>query len=232
MCISSQTTAAQGSEESPQQIDISTTHLPDVVKANEICVAAWNLACANLEPSILNHSARVFLHAQRLADRAMGQSSWTSKERIHLLFTACILHDIGTCHRFDGPQRFEVEGADAATQLLEEHGVSKADAHDVWAAIALHTSAGIAERIGELPCLIRKAVLIDFGKSDADTDVAEAKKLFEQRWPRFDVEKRLGDAVVAQAFRHPEKAPPASWPGILYRSAQENLSWNGINKAF
>ncbi|MEU2161464.1 hypothetical protein [Streptomyces sp. NPDC019208] len=35
------------------------------------------------------------------------------------------------------------------------------------------------------------------------------------RHPRLDIEAELADAVLAQALRSPEKAPPAGWPGSL-----------------
>lgn len=54
----------------------------------------------------------------------------------------------------------------------------------------------------------------------------------EGKFPRGEIEKVLGDAVVEQAMECPEKAPPACWPGALYRSKLEYPEWGGINKAF
>lgn len=149
------------------------------------------------------------------------------------LFVACICHDFGACHHHDGEQRFEVEGADAASEFLRSNGVSEEQRHDVWVAIALHTSPGIAERIHPMARLVRMAILIDFRpafRSQAGAD--ELAVSVERDIPRLDIEKVLGDAVVEQAVRRPDKAPPASWPGILLRSHRENPGWEGVNKAF
>jgi hypothetical protein len=54
----------------------------------------------------------------------------------------------------------------------------------------------------------------------------------ESRLHRLDIEKVLGDAVVDQALRNPNKAPAASWPNNLYKSHMEDSGWNGINRAF
>ena len=195
---------------------------------NPLCISAYNLSASSVHSSILNHQVRTFLHAYRLARNE--NSTFSSPERIHLLFTACILHDIGASPSHDGPQRFEIEGADAATQHLKSHGVSDADAHEVWVAIALHSTPIVAERISELARIVRTAVLIDFGKKEPGSE--EAKVEFERQLPRADIEKILGDEVVRQAMNRPEKAPPASWPGILYRSHLEDPGWNGVNRAF
>src|SRR5262249_23286455 len=127
-----------------------------------------------------------------------------------LVFLACVMHDIGTADAFDGPQRFEVHGADAAAEFLRGNGFGAADVDQVWEAIALHTSPHIAERRGPVPMLTRLGVLEDFS-GNPHPDV-------EQRYPRLDVERVLADAVVAQALRNPAKAPASSWPGGLLRA--------------
>ena len=219
---------------------------PDCVPQDPVSQAAYAYAQVNLHPIILNHSLRVYLLAHGLGARET--SPYVAGEKLHLLFTACILHGIGTTAAHDGDQRFEVEGGDAAFELLRSHNVSDAEAHDVWTAIAIHTSPGIAERIHPLSRLVRMGVAMDFKRPGAlqltsDEEVARVEALF----PRGEIEKVLGDAVVGQVLgREREgqggeenvkdvvgaKAPAASWSGILVRSARENPGWEGVNKAF
>jgi hypothetical protein len=204
---------------------------PDIVPKDTISQAAFAHAAKHLHPSILNHSIRVFLYAQAIAERE--NSEWAGSDRLPLLFTACILHDIGTTSLYNGPLRFEVEGADAATSFLKEQGVSEADAHEVWVAIAIHTSHHIAERISTLARLVRLGVSLDFKRPSALelTTPAEVEHL-EARFPRGPIEKVLGDSVADQAVEKPEKAPGGSWPGNLYRAKLENPGWEGVNKGF
>jgi len=56
-----------------------------------------------------------------------------------------------------------VEGADLAGSRLIAHGFDEQQADEVWEAIALHTSGGIAERRGPLARLTRAGVLADLG---------------------------------------------------------------------
>ncbi|KIX97677.1 uncharacterized protein Z520_06455 [Fonsecaea multimorphosa CBS 102226] len=199
------------------------------VPASALCAAAFDLVMSAALPlTIVHHSLRVYLLANWLAQRE--KSEWADSD---LLFVACICHDIGAAQVHNGPQRFEVEGADAAANFLRGQSRSEAEAHEVWTAIALHTSPGIAERITPLARLVRLGVLIDFRPATRAALDAEAyAKSIEAKLPRLDIEKILGDAVVQQALQNPAKAPAASWPNNLYKSHLENPEWTGVNRAF
>nr|AGC95325.1 putative metal-dependent phosphohydrolase [Aspergillus terreus] len=203
--------------------------IPNMLPPDKIAQGAYDLAKSILPESIFNHSIRVALLAKWLAERE--RSEWASPGKLSLLAVACLLHDVGCAHQFDGAQRFEVEGADAAASYLRQHEIPKSDIHEVWQAIALHTSPGIAERISSCARLVRQAVLLDFGKS-LDQESQAFRQHIEESFPRIGIEKVLGDVVVDQALRQPQKAPPASWPGILLRAKQDNPEWTGVNKAF
>ncbi|KAK5119415.1 hypothetical protein LTR85_007515 [Meristemomyces frigidus] len=209
--------------------------IPDCVPTDNISRLAYAYASTALHPAILNHSLRVFLYAKALADREI--SLWSSApDRIALLFAACIYHDIGTCCGASSPQRFEVEGADKAATDLRSMNVSEDDVHEVWVAIAVHTSPHIAERISPLARLVRVAVLIDF-KQSGSTDVMQFNTeaevdANERAFPRLDAAKVLGDIVVEQAIRVPEKGRMASWAGVMVRAKREDPGWEGVNKGF
>ncbi len=76
-------------------------------------MSSFHLAQSELPPAILNHSIRVFLYANFLASHE--GSVWAADDKFDLLFVACILHDIGATDRFNGHERFEVEGADVVS---------------------------------------------------------------------------------------------------------------------
>ena len=179
------------------------------------------------ERSIANHSIRTFLHARVVAASdglAAGQDFDGD-----LLFLACVLHDIGTTDEADGELRFEVDGADAAARFLAAEGMSAAETDLVWEAIALHTSPQIAERRGPITRLTRLGVRGDFG---LDTVAAAERSAIEEAYPRLDVEKHLGDAVLEQALRRPEKAPRNSWPASLVRAHHDDPHNTGVSEAF
>jgi hypothetical protein len=198
--------------------------LPD----SALCVAALALARRHEHPAIANHSIRTYLHAQ-LAAGSLGLRVGADYDPEEL-FVACLLHDLGTAQEYDGSQRFEVEGADGAAAFLDSAGAAADVRQRVWEAIALHTSPGIAERLGPLTRLTRAGVVSDFGRSAVATATQRAE--IEARLPRLDIERRLGDAVVRQAVANPAKAPRASWPGGLLQAHLADPSATGVNPAF
>lgn len=221
-------------------------HLPsdlqDQVPADSLCETALKLAHGVLPEAIFNHSLRVFLLAKWLASKE--ESEWGRGDALPLLFVACICHDLGASDMYNGRQRFEVEGADAASQHLENHGVPADSRHKVWCAIALHTSPGIAERIDPFTRLVRIGVKLDFSGAVREAHGAqEYSARLNKLLPRLDIEKVLGDAVVKQASKitakidsltwpDSEKHPKASWPGILLRAHLDNPDHDGVNPAF
>ncbi|GAA2635181.1 HD domain-containing protein [Streptomyces axinellae] len=170
-------------------------------------------------PSVFNHSIRTYLFARLVAARLSLDAGRDYDD--DLLFAACAMHDLGLAP--DGPhrQRFEVEGADRAAQFLIEHGSPRTDADEVWQAIALHTSPGIAERRGTLCALVREGVALDFGGPlgadhiDALTD--EQADAVHAVYPRLEMIRSLTDAIVAQAARDPKNAPRYAIPGEFLR---------------
>jgi hypothetical protein len=205
-------------------------HLPSTLVSQH----ALDVAQQTLPRSILHHSIRVFLFAMWLAARE-NDPLVDDAHQIDLLAVACLCHDFGATAEHDGNWRFEVCGADAAVGVLEggPADLKQNDKHQVWTAIALHTSPHIAERIDPFTRLVRMGVLIDF-RPGTRAEVG-ANGYFDEvvaRLPRLDIEKELGDAVVAQAVKDGAKAPAASWPGVLLRSHLEDPSWEGVNKAF
>lgn len=207
----------------------------------DICKVALDLAWRALPESIFNHVLRTFLLARWLAEKE--GSEWGEQPNLDLLYVACVCHDLGASDLYNGSQRFEVEGADAAKAHLLSHGISEEKSHQVWIAIALHTSPGIAERIYPLTRLVRYAVKLDFSQATRQAmGSGEYSCEIEKHLPRLDVERALSEAVVHQAedldrsdpptWPDTKKHPKASWPGILLRAHLDNPNHDGINPAF
>jgi acetyl esterase len=162
-----------------------------------------------LHPSIFSHTMRVRHLAAHLA-----QGTPVDDEA---LAVAALFHDSGTAEENDGTQRFEVEGADAAARFLAHRGWQAERIRSVWEAIALHTSAGIADRFGPLAQVLRTAVLVDLGRSELPVASTPELEEFLDRFPRLDIDRVLPDTVAEQALRpgREHKAPLFTWPGAL-----------------
>jgi hypothetical protein len=238
-----------------QQIPADTpTMIPSCVPSDMFCQTLYRHVQDNLNPIILNHSLRVYIFASALYHISLisiSQFQPTAGPEIYLpqatdpevdtttLFIASMFHDMGTCATNDHDQRFEVCGADAAVEYMHRQGFSdQSDQRKVWEAIALHTSPGIAERMGLLTRTIRMAVKADFGNelyrrllNDGLVESTEALL------PRRGIEKVLSECVVGQAEKREgeereSKAPAVSWPWNLLRCRLEEPEWKGVNKGF
>lgn len=191
-----------------------------------VLAAAEDLLVQLLQPPIFNHSARVFEYARAIA---VGEGCAVDVAALRI---ASLFHDAGTADEYDGPQRFEVEGADAAAAFLTTHGWEATRVDSVWEAIALHTSPQIAERRGPVARYLRLGVRADFGDDTLLPRTDKHRSEVQATYPRLMIEQCLGQRVVDQALRNPEKAPPSSWPGGLLQAHLGTSRGQGVNPAF
>ncbi|MFR9798397.1 HD domain-containing protein [Streptomyces sp. MS06] len=163
---------------------------------------------------VANHSIRSYLFAVLLAEHE-GLAAGADFDP-DLLFHACVLHDLGTSPSAPGRQRFEVEGADMAADFLTTHGCAAADVDQVWEAITLHSSPGIAERRSALARLTRGGVVADFGIA-ADFVTEAQGEAAHRHHPRLNMVSALVDDIVRHAARAPQNAPRFTIAGELAR---------------
>jgi hypothetical protein len=141
---------------------IAGVEIPETSAAIE----ATRLVEETVTPLLFHHSRRVFIFSSFQATR-LGLDADPE-----LLYLASLFHDTGLVPPFSEPeQRFEVDGADNARRFLLDHGFSAAQADTVWQAIALHTTPGVAPRMGPVIAATHLGVLTDavgFGLDDLD----------------------------------------------------------------
>src|SRR5580700_9049856 len=108
--------------------------VPDTVLVRD----AIDLSRSASERFLFNHVMRSWLFGVLLSESAERAPD------AELLAVAAILHDLGLTGRYNGENRFEVEGANAAREFLKERGISAQQTQLVWDAIALHTTPTLA----------------------------------------------------------------------------------------
>src|SRR5262249_6510287 len=90
------------------------------------------------EPYLFNHAMRSWLFAE-----AIGRTKGLAYDR-EIVAIGTILHDIGLTASVPGPNRFEVNGADAAVSFVRGKGLTDRRAQLVWDLVALNSTPSLA----------------------------------------------------------------------------------------
>jgi hypothetical protein len=149
---------------------------------------------------LLNHLLRTYVFAELLGRRR------EMKYDSELLYLGAIMHDLGLTDQFAGTQRFELDGADAASRFLLKHGVSKHRIHLVWDAIAFHTSEGIYERMPAEIALVGCGVLADTTGTGIEKLPANQVREVLQACPRHGFRHAFPELVAEIVGPKPETA--------------------------
>jgi hypothetical protein len=116
--------------------EISGVQIPDSQLARE----ATQFIRDTESDLLFHHSVRVYCWGALTGNR-MGLTFDPE-----LFYAASLFHDLGLTPRYETSQRrFEVDGANAARDFLQAHGIATSDIETVWNAIALHTTPGVPE---------------------------------------------------------------------------------------
>jgi hypothetical protein len=147
---------------------IADITIPDTALAREITEFIRDTE----DDLLFNHSRRVFLFGALQGIRRGLQPD------LELLYAGAMFHDLGLTPRYrTSTVRFEVDGANAARDFLQERGVDKADADYVWLAIALHTTPGVPEFLDPEIALVTAGVetdVIGIGRDDLSPEAIAA----------------------------------------------------------
>ncbi len=135
---------------------------------------------------IYNHSLRVFLFSSLNGNRN------NLKYDAELLYVSSVFHDLGLTKRYSSPdRRFEVDGANAARDFLQSHGLPKESLQLVWDTIALHTTIGIAEYKEPEVALMYSGVGLDVMGEGYENLSVENREEILSHFPRNDFKKKI-----------------------------------------
>src|SRR5215831_10613565 len=90
------------------------------------------------EPYLFNHAIRSWLFAETI-----GRIKGIEYDH-EVVAIGTILHDIGLTASVSGPNRFEVNGADAALAFIKGRGFSDRRAQLIWDLVALNSTPSLA----------------------------------------------------------------------------------------
>jgi HD superfamily phosphodiesterase len=135
---------------------------------------------------LFDHSRRVFLFGA-LQGRRRGL-----QPDLELLYAGAMFHDIGLTETYRTSMlRFEVDGANAARDFLDDHGVGEAEVRKVWLSIALHTTPNVPEFLDPEIALVTAGVETDVLGIDREALSPEALDAVTAVHPRPDFKRRI-----------------------------------------
>ena len=171
-----------------------------------------------LLPGVLDgHAQRVFIFAALKARR--GEVTCNTER----LYVASMFINVGLTEAYrDSQRRYEVDSADAARQFLTSQGVPARSSAEVWQAIALHTSQGIADYASSLAALLAAGVRTDLFGEDMGALAHETEAEILQTYPRGERFKEQFIHAVGRGLAH----RPRSTFGTVSADVLERLDPN------
>jgi hypothetical protein len=141
------------------------------------------------EPYLFNHVMRSWLFAVLVADLRK------TKHDAEVLAVATVLHDLGLAKAFDGPLRFEVEGANAARTFARNEGVDDRRAQLIWDGVALNSTVSIALYKETEVALSTAGIGLDWGGFGYEMVTEGQVATIVDAFPRLQMKQQFTRAV-------------------------------------
>ncbi|RUV73381.1 MAG: hypothetical protein EOR30_08815 [Mesorhizobium sp.] len=150
------------------------------------------------EPYLFNHVVRSWLFAVRI-----GQIRNISHDP-EVVAVGTLLHDVTLNERFNGPRRFEVEGADLARTFARQGGVDERRAQLIWDSVALNSTPSIGLYKEAEVALCTAGICLDVVGLQYDTIPPREIAGIVEEFPRLDMKRRMTRCFCHIAENVPE----------------------------
>ena len=150
------------------------------------------------EPYLFNHAMRSWLFAE-----AIGHIKGIDYDR-EVVAIGTILHDIGLTASVSGPNRFEVNGADAALSFIKGKGISDRRAQLIWDLVALNSTPSLALHKEPEVAVGTMGIGLDYGGFGVEAlPTADVGRILSA-FPRLRMKQRFADACCRLVTARPE----------------------------
>jgi len=105
------------------------------------------------------------------------------------------LHDLGLAEAFDGPLRFEVEGANAARAFARNEGMDDRRAQLIWDGVALNSTPSIALYKEAEIAVATMGIGLDWGGWGYEALTGAEVAAIIEAFPRLGMKERFTQAV-------------------------------------
>ena len=150
------------------------------------------------EPYLFNHAMRSWLFAELI-----GRTKGIECDR-EVVAVGTILHDIGLTAGVSGPNRFEVNGADAALSFIGGWGLSDRRAQLIWDLVALNSTPSLALHKEPEVAVGTMGIGLDYGGFGIDALQAGDVSRILSEFPRLRMKNRFSEACCRLVTERPE----------------------------
>jgi hypothetical protein len=150
------------------------------------------------EPYLFNHAMRSWLFAE-----AMGRMKGINYDR-EVVAIGTVLHDIGLTTSVSGPNRFEVNGADAALSFIRGKGLSDRRAQLIWDLVALNSTPSLALHKEPEVAVGTMGIGLDFGGFFVEALPAGDLERILNAYPRLKMKRAFADTCCRLVTEKPQ----------------------------
>ena len=168
------------------------------VSDTPLVTAAIEYAQRLSEPYLFNHAMRSWLFAE-----AIGRMQGIDYDR-EVVAIGTVLHDIGLTTGVSGPNRFEVNGADAALSFIRGKGLSDRRAQLVWDLVALNSTVSIALHKEPEVAVGTMGIGLDYAGFGVQALPAGELELIISAYPRLKMKQAFADTCCRLVTENPE----------------------------
>src|SRR6266850_6629638 len=163
-----------------------------------LITAALDYAQRLSEPYLFNHAMRSWLFAELI-----GRTKGIDYDR-EVVAIGTILHDIGLTADVTGPNRFEVNGADAVRSFIAGRGLSDRRAQLIWDLVALNSTPSLALHKEPEVAVGTMGIGLDYGGFGIQALPAGDFERILGAYPRLKMKQRFADACCRIVTEKPD----------------------------
>jgi hypothetical protein len=163
-----------------------------------LITAAIEYAQRLSEPYLFNHAMRSWLFAELL-----GRARGIDYDR-EVVAVGTILHDIGLTASVSGPNRFEVNGADAALSFIKGKGLSDRRAQLIWDLVALNSTPSLALHKEPEVAVGTMGIGLDYGGFGVEALPAGDVERILSAFPRLSMKQKFAETCCRLVTAKPE----------------------------
>ena len=177
-----------------ERLRIAGVSVPDSPLITAVIEYAQRLS----EPYLFSHAMRSWLFAETI-----GRAKGVDYDR-EVVAIGTILHDIGLTAGVSGPNRFEVNGADAALSFIKGEGLSDRRAQLIWDLVALNSTPSLALHKEPEVAVGTMGIGLDYGGFGVEALPADDVERILSAFPRLMMKQRFAETCCRLVTAKPE----------------------------